>query len=212
MPVRTDAVTDPLVALGTTVPAWLRQWCDDTGRELDVRVPSDIDVGPSQFTTGLTREVTGLTDRTVWISRDEQAARPSRVGVAIRELPGDDAVLAEAADLSTYLGATLEILHAVPVSFGERSVGLDAAVERGHQLLESASAAAHSPDGCVTVSRLVRTHPQEMVGEALRADVMVIGGPRSNHDTSSGLVRDTALHHAPCPLLLVPRNRPGLTT
>jgi nucleotide-binding universal stress UspA family protein len=198
---------DPVVALGSETPDWLEEWCQDTGRGLEVRPVPESEGGAPPFASGLAREVTGLIGHTVWISHNTRDSRPSSVAAAIRELPGDAHVLAEAAAVSAYLGATLIILHAVPISFAERNVGLDAAVSRGRSLLESAaaSATAHLPDGCVTISRLVRAHPHELVGETLDADLLVIGGPRGRRDAASGLVRDTALHHAPCPLLLAPR-------
>jgi nucleotide-binding universal stress UspA family protein len=44
-----------------------------------------------------------------------------------------------------------------------------------------------------------------VVGERLDADLVVLGGPRPGTDGALGLVALSALHHAPCPVLLVPR-------
>jgi nucleotide-binding universal stress UspA family protein len=206
-----ESPPDPVVALGSRVPDWLRQWCLTSGREIDVRPEPTHGTWAPQSTAALTREVSRLTGTTVWIPRDHDHDHgwPSRVAAAVRDLPGDDRVLAEAAAASAYLGATLLILHAVPVSFAERSVGLDAAVDHGRQVLAraAANAADRLPDGCVTVSKLVRAYPHELVGEALDADLLVMGGPRPGVGMASGLVLRTALHHAPCPVLLAPRAR-----
>lgn len=198
-----DSGPGPVMALGPPVPTWMKQWCLATGREVVVRSEGLTVAGTPQLTTGLA----GLAGHTVWIPRNHDHSRPSRVAAAIRDLPDDDRVLAEATAACAYLRANLMILHAVPVSFAERSVGLDAAVDRGRQMLAraAASAADRLPEGCVTVSKLVRSHPHELVGETLDADLLVIGGPRSAVDLASELVLRTALHHAPCPVLLAPR-------
>lgn len=199
----------PVTALGPRVPGWLRQWCLTSGRDIDVRAAPAQAVWVPQSVSALTREVDKLAGHTVWVPRDHSDRWPSRVAAAVRDLPGDDRVLAEAVAATAYLGATLVILHAVPVSFAERSVGLDAAVDHGRQVLAQAAAKAADqlPDGCVTVSKLVRAYPHELVGEHLDADLLVIGGPRPAGGTASELVLRTALHHAPCPVLLAPRSR-----
>jgi nucleotide-binding universal stress UspA family protein len=52
--------------------------------------------------------------------------------------------------------------------------------------------------------------PYELVGEALHADLLVVGGARTDRTAGGpgsgpGLVAHSALHHAPCPVLLTPR-------
>jgi hypothetical protein len=57
--------------------------------------------------------------------------RPPRVVAALRSLPDDAVVLIDALDAARHLGGTLDVLHGVPVSFGERSVGREQAL--GHR-------------------------------------------------------------------------------
>ena len=64
--------------------------------------------------------------------------------------------------------------------------------------------AVDAPD-LVVETRLVRVHPHELVGENLDTDLLVIGGPRRRIPDDLGLVARTALHHATCPVLIVPR-------
>jgi nucleotide-binding universal stress UspA family protein len=97
-------------------------------------------------------------------------------------------------------------VHCVPLSFGERSVGLTDALARGHDVLDTAVAqlATDAPEVTV-VPRLLRMHPHELVGEGLDADLLVLGGPRHRIPARVGLVGGSAVQHAPCPVLLAPR-------
>jgi len=195
----------PVVALEPTPPSWLSEWCRDTCRALQTR-PQPGEEWPPFSAGRIVHAVDHLVGRTVWVARGAHQQAPSRVVAAIRDLPRDVAVLAEAAAVSAYLGATLVVAHAVPRSFAERSVGLEDALDRGRwQLASAASAVAgRLPDGCV-VSRLARVRPHELVGESLEADLLVMGGPRTGAGDRVGLVLSSALHHAPCPVLLAPR-------
>jgi len=107
-------------------------------------------------------------------------------------------------------------VHAVPCSFGERSVDLAGAVDHGRRLLDAAATHADALRGGLALrTQLLRVRPHELVGEALDADLLVIGGPRTVHLRTErrssvqpgglGLVAHSALHHAPCPVLLTPR-------
>jgi nucleotide-binding universal stress UspA family protein len=61
---------------------------------------------------------------------------------------------------------------------------------------------------------LARVRPHELVGEELDADLLVVGGPRADVPDRLGLVARSALHHAPCAVLLIPRpafSPPGLS-
>jgi nucleotide-binding universal stress UspA family protein len=128
-----------------------------------------------------------------------------RFVAAVRGLPADGPVVRDAAACAARAGAALTLVHAVPHSFAERSVGLAAALAHGRRLLDAAArqAAVQEPDLPVDTT-LLRMRPHELVGEALDADLLVLGGGRP-HRPGPGLVACSALHHAPCPVLLVPR-------
>ena len=134
-----------------------------------------------------------------------RAARP-RIVAAVRSLPDDAGVLVEALDAAAHLNGQLVVLHGVPVSFGERSVGRAEAVERGHDVLRDARALVEGADTGVAVEvALVRAWPHEIVGERLDADLLVLGGPRGGSSDRLGLVAGSAVRHAPCAVLLAPR-------
>ncbi len=201
----------PVVVLGSSPPAWLSEMCGATGRVLETWPDeSPRDAGPLFAAPGLVRAVNQLAGRTVWVARSQNDSRPARVVAALRDLPGDSVVLAEATAAAAHLGATLTVAHAVPRSFAERSVALEEAVERGRTQLATAIRAATSrlSGGSHVHSRLVRIRPHELVGEALDADLLVIGGPRADSGDRAGLVLNCALQHAPCPVLLAPRYPP----
>lgn len=189
-----DAAPDP------TTPEWVAQWCRRTGWELR-RHPR---TGPAAASA-----VARLDER-VLLLRPADPARPGRVPcvvAAVRRLPEDAPVVADAAACAARLGARLAVVHAVPRSFAERSVGLAAALTRGKRLLDAAAArAADLEPGLRVDSRLLRVRPHELVGELLHADLLVVGGTRPESVTAGpGLVAHSALHHAPCPVLLTPR-------
>lgn len=140
------------------------------------------------------------------------AATPSpRVVAAVRSLPDDAPVVADAAACAARMGGRLTIVHAVPRSFAGRSVGLDGAVTHGQRLLDAAAGRASAQEPGLRVDcQLLRVRPYELVGEALHADLLVVGGARTDRTVGEpgsgpGLVAHSALHHAPCPVLLTPR-------
>jgi nucleotide-binding universal stress UspA family protein len=130
---------------------------------------------------------------------------PRQVTATLHDLPDDGPVLAAAVDTARYLGRPLVIVHGLPVSFAERSVGLGHALEHGRRLLDAAARQLRTdtPDLSV-VTRLVRAHPHELVGE-LATGLLVIGGPRRHLPDDLGPVACTAVQHATCPVLIVPR-------
>jgi hypothetical protein len=198
----------PLVALGPHLPAWVRDWCRASGRALEQRPGEPAGPDDSWSSEALTRSVGSLAGRTIWLAREPAERVPSRVVAALDDLAEDAAVLDEACRAAGHLGATLVLAHAVPVSFAERSVGLDTALTHGRRVLAAAAetAAARLPGDCLTVSRLVRARPHELVGEPLDADLLVLGGPRLGADERSlGVVLTGAVFQAPCPVLLAPR-------
>jgi nucleotide-binding universal stress UspA family protein len=139
-------------------------------------------------------------DDTVLLEHD----RP-RVVAALMALPADDPVLAEAVDSARRLDGELVLLHAVPLAFAERSVGLDQALLDGERLLATATALASGRGQVPKEARLVRMRPHELVGELLEADLLVIGGPRSGRPGRLGLIAASATRYAPCTVLIVPR-------
>lgn len=195
------------------VPRWTYAWCDDVGYEL-VRRPADpgsaLDLGPEgDEWSRLAIDVAALSaaGNAVLISRGTWRDQVSmRVVAAIHDLPDDDTVLVDAAASAGRLGSSLQLVHGVPVSFAERSVGLDAAVARGLSVLEDGLAflTAHGA-GANTSTRLLRVRPHELVNELLEADLLVVGGARLGPAGRLGLVALSAMQHAPCPVLLTPR-------
>jgi nucleotide-binding universal stress UspA family protein len=182
-----------LVVDGTTVPTWVRLWCD-RGRRCVAARPADALTAAS------------VAGDSVLIPRTDPPAGRPRIAVALRDLPDDAAVLVDALDAVRYLDGRLTVLHGVPLSFGERTVGLTEALRHGRDVLDQARAlAADTTTDTAVEVRLVRAWPYEIVGELLDADLLVIGGPRSGSTGSVGLVAASAIRHAPCPVLLAPR-------
>ena len=134
-----------------------------------------------------------------------RAGRRPRVVAALRALPEDEPVLAEAVATACRLDGDLVLLHAVPLPFAERSVGLAEAVRAGELLLAEATVRASVHGRVPTDVSLERVRPHEMVGELLDADVLVIGGPRAGGCGRLGLVARSATVHAPCTVLVVRR-------
>lgn len=210
VPRRLVAVVDETAG----APGWAVSWDRRSGREFEV-YPIDVSVGLpgipvadrcARLATRIAALVNPPEATAVLVTRGTLArSRTPRVVAAIRRLPADDAVIAVAVDAAGLLGAGLSIAHAVPTSFAERSVGLAEALDRGSRILDDAldRASTLAPDLAITAG-LVRTHPHELVGEDLDADLLVLGGPRVGPRSRLGLVVRSALHHAPCPVLLVP--------
>ncbi|GAA5139462.1 universal stress protein [Pseudonocardia adelaidensis] len=183
------------------VPDWVARACRRSGRQ--VRIEPAPGAAEDRLLT-----VAALAGRSVLVIGPDDGHRPptGRVVAAIRDVPSDAAVLAEAAVAAAVLDADVVPVHAVPLSFGERSVGLTDALARGHEILDAAveQLTAETP-GLGVVPRLLRVHPHELVGEGLDADLLVLGGPRHRIPARVGLVGCSAVQHAPCPVLLAPR-------
>jgi len=188
---------------------WMQRWCRSTGRTTSTAVvPATERVGCAvpEFAARAARA-----GAPVLLLREPAARnRPPRVVAAVQRLPEDAPVVEEAARCAAAIGARLQLVHAVPTSFGEQSVGLAGAVDRGHDVLAQARRCALRTAADVDVDGLlVRARPHEAVGERLAADLLVIGGPRPGTARALGLVALSALQHAPCPVLLVPRGTDG---
>jgi len=188
------------------MPAWVARWCRRTDRPVRVRSATDpldrIEV------------IATLAGSSVLVPHPDGSATsaPGPVVAAVRDLPDDDAVLAEATSAAEELGRPLMLAHVVPLSFAERSVRLDDAVRHGQRVLDRAVAwlAVSAPELPV-MPRLLRRRPYELVGEELNAALLVLGGPRPGFPARIGLVASSALHHAHCSVLLAPRPGPDQT-
>jgi nucleotide-binding universal stress UspA family protein len=137
-----------------------------------------------------------------------------KVIAAVQASEDDLGVCLEAARCAAALFAEVVLLHCVPVSFAERSVGLDAAVTRGRTVLrecrrdmarELGRTGPHDNLALATSTRLVRAYPHELVSDDLDADLIVVGGSRIGTTSGLGLVALSVVRHAPCPVLVVPR-------
>lgn len=195
------------------VPRWASAWCGHTGLEL-LRRPtlpasafesgSGFDGWPRVAADVATSSAAGaavLVSRPSW--RRPGAAR---VVAPVQELPGDLSVLVDSAACAAELSGAVVLVHGVPVSFAERSIGLEAAVSRGRAVLEAGLAfLAREGFGVPATTRLVRAHPHELVNEELEADLLVVGGARLGSSRRLGLVALSAIQHAPCPVLVAPR-------
>ncbi|ODU27270.1 MAG: hypothetical protein ABS80_03740 [Pseudonocardia sp. SCN 72-51] len=75
------------------------------------------------------------------------AAAPRRVVAAVQEHDADAPVVEAAVPAAETFGARLRLVHAVPRSFGERSVGPSEAADRGRRLLEETVATTGAVGG-----------------------------------------------------------------
>jgi hypothetical protein len=197
-----------VVGEGSEPPGWVHDWCRRDGRRLRTyRVPTTApghQANPVRLLTTI-GPLTG--DPVLVVPAGSTDTAPHQVTASLHDLPADGPVLAAAADSARFLGRPLVLVHGLPASFAERSVGLTHALEHGRGLLDAAARqlAADAP-GLPVVTRLVRAHPHELVGEELGIGLLlVIGGPRRNVPDDLGLVACTAVQHATCPVLIVPR-------
>jgi hypothetical protein len=190
-----------VVARGPDVPGWVVESCLRSGRQ--VRIEPSTGAPEDRI-----RTLTALAGHSVLITGPQDAERsgPRRVVAAVRDLPSDACVLTEAAAAAVQLDAAVVPVHGVPLSFGERSVGLPEALARGHHVLEAAAERLTAAvPGLTVLPRLLRVRPHELVGEELDADLLVLGGPRPRIPVRVGLVGCSAVQHAPCPVLLAAR-------
>ncbi|WP_232665265.1 universal stress protein [Pseudonocardia sp. TRM90224] len=217
-PVTTSATSSRLVVIGrmeTPVPPWAHDWCADVGYALIKRsapAGAALEIGPEggDEWSRLAGDVEAMSaaGSAVLISRGTwRRGGRQQVVAAVRDLPGDEAVLVDAAACATAMDASLLLVHGVPLSFGPRSIGLDAAVDRGLAVLDEGQAflAARSVESS---TQLLRVRPHELVNEQLDADLLVVGGASRRLSAQLGLVALSALQHAPCPVLLAPRTTP----
>ena len=185
-------------------PAWLGSWLTDVDRPVVQRRQGR---GPGLMDS-LARRAGGPVLVARGPGRTSATDGPLRVTVALAGLPDDAPVLAEAVLAARALDADLELVHAVPVSFGERSVGMEQALRRADALLSDAAELVEVLGADRPHVRLARVRPYELVGEELTADLVVVGGARRvpGRISGLGLVTGSAVQHAPCPVLVVPRD------
>ncbi|GLY49843.1 universal stress protein [Lentzea sp. NBRC 102530] len=133
------------------------------------------------------------------VVRGTSAARHGEHGRVTALVSGgqDDAlVLARAAAFAEQRGAALRVLHAepLPVLREDHDEDHTRVLARASELLGDV---AHS-------SMLVRRQPHEAIARCLNTDLIVVGPGETR---ACGSVTRAALHHAPCPVLVV--HRPG---
>ncbi|MGI5129977.1 universal stress protein [Pseudonocardia sp. CA-107938] len=186
-------------------PEWVRTWSRSTGRAVCAAAVPELEPAAAAVSELAARAARH--GSTILLVHQPDTPHPQRrVVVAVRRLPEDGPVVAEAAQCAASLDARLELVHAVPTSFAEKSVGLADALDHGRTVLALTEEYARQVvPGLEVDARLVRARPHEVVGERLDADLLVLGGPRRGTDGALGLVALSALHHAPCSVLLVPR-------
>ncbi|MCP2248037.1 universal stress protein [Lentzea aerocolonigenes] len=118
--------------------------------------------------------------------------RHSHVTALVSGGSGDGRVLRHAADFARRRGAALRVLHAAP------QLPARCAADPDHTYVLDRAAAALGTVAHHAV--LVRAQPHEAIARCTDTDLVVVGSGDS-HD--SGTVTKAALHHAPCPVLVV---------
>jgi nucleotide-binding universal stress UspA family protein len=211
----------PLVVVGSgheepEAPTWAQTWARLWGWQLRWYTG----IGPAAAAAAAAPGLRALLLRPDPPPATRVAQRRPHIVAALQDLPDDAAVIKDAVRCAAGTGAELTFVHAVPRSFGQRSVDLDKAVAHGVRMLDTAvrqavAQAVRMQAELIPSTQLLRVRPHELVGEELDADLLVVGGPRGEHRASEhrgsvqpgglGLVTHSALHHAPCPVLLTPR-------
>jgi len=98
------------------MPAWVERWCRRTDRPVRVRTATD----PSDRI----EVIAGLAGSSVLVPHPDIPAisAPGPVVAAVRDLPDDDAVLAEATSAAVELDRPLMLAHVVPITARRRRV------------------------------------------------------------------------------------------
>jgi nucleotide-binding universal stress UspA family protein len=210
-----QALTTPadprqLVVFGEAdpMPAWVERWENHACGRSQVG-PLRVCSGPSAVCgTGDDLEAIARSAATVPVLvLPHTAAAPRRIVVALQDLPADEPVLHAATDAARALGAAVLVVHAVPTSFGERSIALPEAVGRGEELLALGARLVRRRCPTVLVGRsLVREWPHEAVAHIRETDLLILGGPHPGTRAGLGLTAQAAVAHAPGSVLLVPRS------
>ncbi|SFR02072.1 Universal stress protein family protein [Lentzea waywayandensis] len=132
------------------------------------------------------------------VVRGTDAARHGlhgRVTALVSGGPDDSAVLIAAAGFAQRRDASLRVLHAAPPPVVRADLDEDHTwvLERSAELLR------RFPHSAV----LVRRQPHEAISRCLDSDLLVVGPGETR---TCGSVTRAALHHAPCPVLVVHRS------
>lgn len=106
----------------------------------------------------------------------------------------DELVLAAAADFALLRGAVLRLLHAAPPP----ALREDLDEDHGWVLARASAFLGGFPHTAV----LVRRQPHEAISRCTDSDLLVVGPGETR---ACGSVTRAALHHAPCPVLVVHR-------
>ncbi|GLZ27909.1 hypothetical protein Lesp02_00990 [Lentzea sp. NBRC 105346] len=120
-----------------------------------------------------------------------------RITALVSGGPDDLAVLDHAADFARRRGAALRVLHAAPLPI----IRADLDEDHSRVLAHSTGHLGGFPHTAV----LMRLHPHEAIARCTDTDLLVVGAGET-HDC--GAVTKAALHHAPCPVLVVHRPVP----
>jgi len=198
----------------TGLPRWLVTWRSRAGFELVATptMPAEEAQPCPGVAAGWARVVNDIAEATaagtaVLVNRSSWSEpEEPRVVAAVQQLPDDTDVLSDAAACAAVLHGSVLVLHGTPVSFAERSVGLDSALNRGLDTLDAGVRfLADHRFGVPASSRLLRVHPHELVNDRLEANLLVVGGSRVDGAPGLGRVARSAVRHAPCPVVITPR-------
>jgi hypothetical protein len=153
-----DRVSRLVVVSETSdLPPWIRGWWRGAGRDLEVHcVPATVP-GHRLAPVHLLSEIAELlADPVLVIQPGSDGTGLPEVIAALHDLPDDAPVLAAVADIAQHLGSPVVLIHGLPVSFAERSVGLRPAMQHGRRLLD---AAARRRDGSSPTLRTSASSP-----------------------------------------------------
>lgn len=154
--------------------------------------------GPRSSALGLGRHVLPLLAKThcdTVVVRGTPAAIDAthrHVTALVSGGPGDGRVLRHAADFARRRGAALRVLHAAP------QPPIRCSMDTDHTYVLACATTAL--DGLPHHAVLVRAQPHEAIARCTDTDLIVVG---SGETHESGTVTRAALHHAPCPVLVV---------
>jgi nucleotide-binding universal stress UspA family protein len=141
----------------------------------------------------------------------------SRVVVGVDGTPNSKAAVAQASHFANSRGMTLHVLHAFAPDLPMLGFGAlanrDVVTEHGRQLIDDATARAHSmhPDLTVT-GGMVDGYPSEALVAASRTAALVVVGATGHGIISQATVGPTAMQvvtHARCPVLVVGHETSG---